>query len=66
VRSVRRHIFRATLMALCGLFMVAAISGCTTTQETAELKQAESKRILERRDHRQKHLQAERAKGKKG
>jgi len=32
---------------------VAAISGCTTTQETAELKQAESKRILERREHKQ-------------
>jgi cytochrome c biogenesis protein ResB len=54
------------LLALCGLFLVAAASGCTTTQETAELKQAESKRILERREHKQKHRQAERAKGKKG
>jgi len=53
VRSVSRHIFRAALVAACGLLMVGAISGCTTTQETAELKQAESKRILERRDHKQ-------------
>ncbi len=66
MRSVSRHIFRAALLALCGLFLVAAISGCATTQETAELKRAESKRILERRDHKQKHRQAERAKGKKG
>jgi hypothetical protein len=66
VHSASRHISRAALLAVCGLLMLGAISGCTTTQETAELKQAESKRILERRDHRQKHRQAERAKGKKG
>jgi hypothetical protein len=53
VRSVSRHITRAGLLAVCGLLIVGAISGCTTTQETAELKQAESKRILERRDHKQ-------------
>lgn len=65
--SVSRRIFRTGLLAVCGLLMVAAISGCTTTQETADLKQAESKRILERREHKQKqkHRQAERAKGKK-
>jgi hypothetical protein len=57
---------RAGLLAVCGLLIVGAISGCTTTQETAELKQAESKRILERREHKQKHRRAERAKGKKG
>jgi hypothetical protein len=54
------------LLAVCGLLIAGAISGCTTTQETAEQKQAESKRILERRDDKQKHRQAERAKGKKG
>ena len=66
MRSVSRRIFSAGLLVVCGLLTAGAISGCTTTQETAELKQAESKRILERRDHKQKHRQAERAKGKKG
>jgi hypothetical protein len=32
---------------------LGAISGCATTQDTAAQKQAESKRILERRDHKQ-------------
>jgi hypothetical protein len=41
------------LLAVCGLLLVAAISGCATTQDTAAQKQAESKRILERRDHKQ-------------
>jgi hypothetical protein len=66
VRSVSHHTLLACLLAVCGLLMAGAISGCATTQETAERKQAESKRILERRDHKQKHRQAERAKGKKG
>lgn len=51
--SVSQPIFRLGLLAVCGLFLLTGISGCTTTQETAELKQAESKRILERRDHKQ-------------
>jgi len=63
---VSRHILRAEVLAVCGLLLVGAISGCTTTQDTAARKQTQSKRILERRDHRQKHRQAERAKGKKG
>jgi hypothetical protein len=41
------------LLAVCGLLIAGAISGCTTTQETAERKQAQSKRILERREHKQ-------------
>jgi hypothetical protein len=53
VPSVSRRIFRLGLLAVCGLFLLTGISGCTTTQETAELKQAQSKRILERRDHKQ-------------
>jgi hypothetical protein len=53
VPSVSQRIFRLGLMAVCGLLLLTGISGCTTTQETAELKQAESKRILERRDHKQ-------------
>jgi uncharacterized membrane protein YdfJ with MMPL/SSD domain len=53
VPSASRRIFRFGLLVICAALVAAAISGCTTTQETAELKQAESKRILERRDHRQ-------------
>jgi hypothetical protein len=41
------------LLAVCGLLLVAALCGCTTTQDTAARKQAQSKRILERRDHKQ-------------
>jgi hypothetical protein len=66
VRSVSRRIFSAGLLVVCGLLIAGAISGCATTQETAERKQAESKRILERREHKQEHRQAKRAKGEKG
>jgi hypothetical protein len=51
VPSASRHILRACLLAICGLLLVGGVSGCTTTQETAAQKQAESKRILERRYH---------------
>lgn len=53
MRLASRQILRAGILAVCGLLLVGAISGCTTTQETAELKQAQSKRILERREHKQ-------------
>jgi hypothetical protein len=53
VRSASRRIFRFGLLAVCGLLLLAGVSGCTTTQDTAAQKQAESKRILERRDHKQ-------------
>jgi hypothetical protein len=45
--------FRAALLAVCGLLLLAGVSGCATTQDTAARKQAESKRILERRAQRQ-------------
>jgi hypothetical protein len=56
VRSARpRHNARAVaLLAACGLLLAAPLSGCATTQETAAMKQAESKRILEAREKRQK------------
>ena len=45
------------LLAVCCL-LAGAVSGCTTTQETAARKQAESKRFLKereaRRDRREK------------
>jgi hypothetical protein len=37
--------------------MLVAIGGCSTTQDTAARKQAESKRILERRAHKQARKQ---------
>jgi hypothetical protein len=47
------------LLAVCGLLLVAALGGCSTTQETAARKQAQSKRILEARA--QKHRQKQRS-----
>jgi uncharacterized protein YceK len=37
----------------CLLLAVTALAGCATTQDTAAAKQAESKRILAARKHRQ-------------
>ncbi len=51
--SASRQIFRPALLAVCGLLLLAGVSGCATTQETAARKQAESRRILDRRAHRQ-------------
>ena len=48
--SPRALIHRAGLLAICGLLLVASLTGCSTTQETAAHKQAESKRILEARE----------------
>ena len=55
MRSASPRIARAGLFAICGVLLVVALAGCTTTQETAAKKQAQSKRILERREHKRKH-----------
>ena len=56
MHSVRRHISLAGVLAACGLLLLGgALSGCSTTQETAARKQAESKRFLEKREARRKH-----------
>jgi hypothetical protein len=60
VRSASPLIARAGLFAVCGLLLAAALGGCTTTQETAARKQAQSKRILEARER--KHRQKQRSK----
>jgi hypothetical protein len=60
VRSASRLISRAGLIAVCALLLAGALGGCATTQETAARKQAESKRILEKREHARKHRQADR------
>ena len=57
MRSVRRHISRAGLFAVCGVLLTVALVGCTTTQETAARKQAQSKRFLEAREHKRKSKQ---------
>jgi Ni/Co efflux regulator RcnB len=53
VPSVSRHLTRAAILVACLLLVVTALAGCATTQDTAALKQAESKRILAARKHRQ-------------
>jgi len=64
VRSARPTRSTALLVA-CGLLVAAPLAGCTTTQETAARKQAQSKRILEKREQRRKHGQADRKRSKK-
>ncbi len=52
--SVSRHSARFGVLAVCGLLLTGAATGCSTTQEKAEKQQAQSKRILEARAARQK------------
>jgi hypothetical protein len=54
VLSARPRISRLLALAVCGLLLVGAFAGCSTTQEKAAHQQAESKRILEAREQRQK------------
>jgi Ni/Co efflux regulator RcnB len=68
VPSVSRHLTRAAVLVTCLLLAVTALAGCATTQDTAAAKQAESKRILAARKHRQdakKHDQKTHEKGSK-
>ena len=65
MRSARRQLQRLGTVALCGLLLVSGLAGCTTTQERAARKQAESKRILERHERKRERRQATR-KGKSG
>ena len=52
MRSVSPCIARVGILAVCGLLLVGAIAGCSTTQEKAAQQQAQSKRILEAREKR--------------
>ena len=54
MRSGRRRPGVWLAMAACGLLLLGVASGCSTTQGTAAIKQAESKRILEARKHRRR------------
>lgn len=51
--SASRATYRASLLATCILLLAVIAAGCQTTQDTAALKQAESKRILEQREQKQ-------------
>jgi hypothetical protein len=42
------------VLAACGLLLLGAASGCSTTQEKAEVQQAQAKHILDARAARQK------------
>jgi hypothetical protein len=53
VRSASPYISRVGILAVCGLLLVGAFAGCSTTQEKAARQQAQSKRILEAREKRQ-------------
>jgi hypothetical protein len=55
VPSVSHRIARLAVLAACGLLLLGATSGCSTTQEKAETQQARAKHILEARAKRQKH-----------
>jgi outer membrane lipoprotein-sorting protein len=66
VPSVNRHSPRFAVIALCGLLLVGAVSGCSTTQEKAEIQQARAKHILDARAERQKHRHDESKNGKPG
>jgi outer membrane lipoprotein-sorting protein len=54
VPSVNRHSARLAVLALCGVLLIGAASGCSTTQEKAERQQARAKHILDARAERQK------------
>jgi hypothetical protein len=56
VPSASRHSpVRLAVLAICGLLLIGAAGGCSTTQEKAERQQARAKHILEARAERQKH-----------
>ena len=65
MRSASRPRYRAGLIGVCVLLLAGALAGCATTQETAARKQAESKRILEKRELKRKHRQADRKRSQK-
>jgi hypothetical protein len=54
VPSVSRQPARLGALAACGLLLLGAAGGCSTTQEKAEIQQARAKHILDARAERQK------------
>jgi len=60
VPSASPHAPRLAAVATCALLLPAGLAGCTTTQEKATEKQAQSERILERHERAREQRQAER------
>lgn len=44
---------RLAVFAIAGLLLIGGVAGCSTTQEKAEIQQAQAKRILDARAKRQ-------------
>ncbi len=65
MRSVSPYISRLGVLAVCGLLLAGAFAGCSATQEKAAQQQAESKRILEAREQRQKQKSDDRGGNKR-
>ena len=57
MHSARRATYRVAVLAALALLSVPGLTGCETTQEKAAAKQAESKRILEKRE-RKRHAES--------
>ena len=51
--SVNHTLMRPVAVAACACLLAVGAAGCSTTQEKAAAKQAESRRILAARKHRQ-------------
>ncbi len=62
--SVSRQIIRLGVLGTCASLLAGAAAGCSTTQEKAEIQQAQAKHILEARAKRQQ--QRKHDKGKPG
>jgi outer membrane lipoprotein-sorting protein len=64
VPSVSHHNTRLAVLALCGVTLVGALSGCSTTEEKAERQQARATHILKARADRQKQKKHDKGKSK--
>ncbi|HKT83807.1 MAG TPA: hypothetical protein VJQ84_08230 [Solirubrobacterales bacterium] len=63
--SARRATYRVAAALALVLLLAISASGCETTQDKAAAKQAESKRILEKREEK-RHQKHHAKDGKKG
>jgi hypothetical protein len=54
VPSVSRQLTRLSALGACTALLAGAAAGCSTTQEKAEIQQAQAKHILDARAERQK------------
>jgi hypothetical protein len=66
VPSASRYSARLAVLAACGLLLTGALGACSTTQEKAERRQAESRRILDARAEHQSKKHADGPKSRTG